>query len=77
MNTAIGEGVSAGTVMPAASAWAMAIRYSPHCGTNGEDLTTQFGLVRSVPDPDKYDDQVRLRLHADPEWQPAAPAIAR
>jgi predicted dehydrogenase len=30
----------------------------------------------SVPDPDKYDDAVRLRLHADEHWQPAEPVIA-
>lgn len=29
----------------------------------------------SVPDPDKYDDVVRLRLHADEQWQPVEPVI--
>jgi predicted dehydrogenase len=30
----------------------------------------------SVPDPDKYDDQVRVRLNADEQWQPVAPVVA-
>ncbi len=29
----------------------------------------------SVPDPDRYDDQVRLRLHTDKAWQAVEPVI--
>jgi predicted dehydrogenase len=29
----------------------------------------------SIPDPDRYDDQVRLRLHADETWQALEPII--
>ncbi len=29
----------------------------------------------AIPDPDKYDDQVRVRLHADEQWQAVEPVI--
>lgn len=60
------ESGTIGTVMMSFDVWNHELPHIELYGTLG---------TLSVPDPDRYDDQVRLRWHADEEWRPLEHAI--
>ena len=60
------ESGTIGTVMMSFDVWNHELPHIELYGTLG---------TLSVPDPDRYDDHVRLRRHADEAWQPLEPAI--
>jgi predicted dehydrogenase len=55
-----------GTVMMSFDVWDSNLPHIEIYGTNG---------TLSVPDPDKYDDPVLVRMHAEPEWRTLPPVI--
>jgi predicted dehydrogenase len=55
-----------GTVMMSFDVWDSQLPHIEIYGTEG---------TLSVPDPDKYDDPVLVRMHAEPEWRPLPPVI--
>ncbi|MHB1430516.1 MAG: Gfo/Idh/MocA family protein [Streptosporangiaceae bacterium] len=55
-----------GTVLMSFDVWNHELPHIELYGTKG---------TLSVPDPDRYDDVVRYRMHADAEWHAAEPAV--